>query len=197
MAVLLVLFGVSLGGVAVALGVPGWSDLLLLAGPAAIASLLLLVARFRAARVLPRPAPKWIVIDGSNIMYWREATPQIETVREVVRHLASRGYETGVMFDANAGYLLSGKYQHDGHFGRLLDLPEDRVMVVPKGTPADKFILIAARDLGARIVTNDRFRDWADDHPEIRTPGHLVRGEFRSGQLWLDLEPDPVSRDTL
>ena len=41
---------------------------------------------------------------------------------------------------------------------------------------------------GARIVTNDRYRDWAEGHPEIAHPGHLIRGSFRGGSLRLDLE---------
>ncbi|SDZ60403.1 hypothetical protein SAMN05444004_13011 [Jannaschia faecimaris] len=42
LAVLLVLTVLSLTGVAVAMFVPGWMDLLLLAGPSALAALLLL-----------------------------------------------------------------------------------------------------------------------------------------------------------
>jgi hypothetical protein len=91
------------------------------------------------------------------------------------------------MFDANAGYKLAGQYLHDGALGRQLGLPKDRVMVVPRGTPADPMILTAARDLNARIVTNDRYRDWIETYPEINNPGHLIRGGFRNGQLWLDL----------
>ena len=60
-------------------------------------------------------------------------------------------------------------------------------MVVSKGTPADPTILAAARDLGAQIVTNDRFRDWAEAHPEVTEAGHLVRGGYPSGKLWLSL----------
>jgi len=60
-------------------------------------------------------------------------------------------------------------------------------MVVPKGAPADPAILSAAQDTGARVVSNDRFRDWSDDFPEVRAPGFLIRGGYRSGELWLDL----------
>jgi hypothetical protein len=66
-------------------------------------------------------------------------------------------------------------------------------MVVPKGTPADPTILAAARDLGAPVLTNDRYRDWAEAHPEIRTPGHLIRGGYRDGGLHLDL-PEETPR---
>jgi hypothetical protein len=131
----------------------------------------------------------WIVVDGSNVLYWKDNTPRIETVREVIRHLSRLGFTPGVVFDANAGYLISGRYQHDASLGRLVGLPEDRVLVVPKGSPADPFILDTARGLGARVVTNDRYRDWAETYPEVRGKGLLIRGAFRPDGLWLDLPP--------
>lgn len=136
--------------------------------------------RRRAARV-------WVVLDGSNVMHWHEGTPKIETVIEVIRTLEARGFTAGVVFDANAGYKVLGRYLGDNDLARRLKLPPDRVLVVGRGTPADPVILQAARDLGARIVTNDRYADWAGDHPELRQPGHLIRGGYRSGRLWLDL----------
>lgn len=199
-----ILLLLSLVGVAAAMLLPGLSDLILLSGPMTLASLWLLA---RAQRMRPdrhgerveagpratrrwrtRATPKWVVIDGSNVMHWIDETPRIEPLRDVLRYLEAKGFTAGVVFDANAGYLIAGKYQHDHAFGRLLGLPEDRIMVVPKGTPADPMILTSARDLGARIVTNDRYRDWAGDFPEIRTSGHLIRGGYRDGNLWLDLE---------
>jgi hypothetical protein len=48
--------------------------------------------------------------------------------------------------------------------------------------------LAAAADLGARVVTNDRYRDWVEQHPEVTEPGHLIRGGYKAGKLWLDLE---------
>ena len=120
-------------------------------------------------------------------MHWKDGVPQLETVRKVLFCLQRNGYSPGVIFDANAGYLISGSYMHDGHLAKALGLPRDRVMVVPKGTPADPAILMAARDLGARIVSNDRYRDWEVDHPEISQPGYLIRGAFRGGQVSLDL----------
>ena len=84
------------------------------------------------------------------------------------------------------GYLLAGKYQDDAVMAKRLGLPEDRVLVVPKGTIADSYLLTVARDHDAPIVTNDRYRDWADDFPEITEPGRLIRGGYRDGALWLD-----------
>ena len=178
----LVLLSLALAGLGVQ---PGRSDLLLVALPSLLASLYLLA---RAALHPKAKAPKWIVIDGSNVMHWADNRPQVATLRAVIDHLTRLGFAPGVVFDANAGYKLSDHYQHDFALGRLLGLPEDRVLVVAKGTQADPILLSAARDLGARIVSNDRFRDWTEDHPEVNDPGHLVRGGFRDGKLWLDLD---------
>ena len=42
------------------------------------------------------------------------------------------------------------------------------------------------------MVTNDRYRDWAERFPDIRSPGFLVRGGYRKGRpSWLDLDAEP------
>jgi len=188
----LILLFISIAGVIAALVIPGWQVLLLIAVPSTIASILLLLRRwFRREQEDTR---SWVVLDGSNVMHWKGGKPKLETVKEVVDHLSELGFTCGVMFDANAGYLVSGVYVHDADFGRALGVPEDRVMVVPKGTPADPAILTAARDFGARIISNDRFRDWSGDFPEIKEPGLLIRGGYRSGRLWLNVDAEP--RDT-
>lgn len=197
-------------GLGLALALPGFGDYVMLAGPMAVASLWLVVRAYgrrndsarsedrhiiRPRRARGKIKPKWIVIDGSNVMHWKDGTPQIDAVRQVIIKLTNEGYTPGVVFDANAGHKLLGRYQHDYAFGKLLGLPQDRVMVVNKGEPADPTILAAARDLRARIVTNDRYRDWTESHPEIATPGHLIRGGYRDGQLWLDMaEAQPALR---
>ena len=88
----------------------------------------------------------------------------------------------GVGFDADAGLLLSGRCRHDGDLDGALRLPSDRVMLVSNGLPTP-CILRAARDMGARIVTYDPFRDWAGDVPEITRQGHLIKGGVRQGRV--------------
>jgi hypothetical protein len=186
---------------------PNWSDILLLGVPMSIASILLLVFAWGRSSVSREPKPdkiprpkrppkprspkrgkaKWVIIDGSNVMFWKDDNPNIEPVKEVLALLKQRGFTAGVMFDANAGYLLSDSYQHDHVFSRELGLPEDRIMVVPKGTPADPYILAAAIDYDANIVTNDRFRDWADEYPEVKDKGFLITGWYRDGKLMTSL----------
>jgi hypothetical protein len=160
---------------------PGWSDLILLFAPCAIASGVLVLSRLLqrgAAKSGSMSDPNWVIVDGSNVMHWRDNVPDLDPVKQVIAVLAERGFTPGVMFDANAGYKLFGQYRHDHAFGQMLGLPEDRIMVVPKGTPADPYILTAARDMQARIVTNDKFRDWGAEYPEIGRHGYLIGGAY-------------------
>ena len=185
----------ALAGVLAALLVPGASDLLLIALPVLAAALIVLLRalrrrpaeeRRRSGR-LGRPATgRFVVVDGSNVMHWRGNGPEIQPLLDVIAELGRRGTTPGVVFDANAGYRLEGRYRHDHAMAQRLGLPEAQVMVVPKGEVADAWILAAARDLGAKVVTNDRYRDWAEAHPEVAEPGQLIRGGYRDGRLWLD-----------
>lgn len=112
----------SLAGIAAALILPGMAGLLLVAGPSALASVYLL-ARAYVGR--PRPAPRLaprrgrppphpqrqIVIDGSNAMHWKDGIPQVETLLEILERLSDMGFTPGIVFDANVGYKLSGRYR--------------------------------------------------------------------------------------
>lgn len=151
----------------------------------------------RSARGRPRrPAggnrraendPDYIVVDGSNVMHWTDGPPSLEPLRMVLDELTGRGFTPGVIFDANAGYKLFTAYRDAHSFAAHLGLPHDRVFVVPKGTQADLYILESARTLRARVVTNDRYREWHDRFPEVAEPGFLIRGAERDGAVWLDL----------
>lgn len=192
---------------ALGLLIPDWSDLLLVSLPCVVASLWLLWRAWRSNEGAPeRPehqepasppksqrsrsdkAAKWVILDGSNVMHWMDGTPSITPLLDVLERLKKRGFTAGVMFDANAGYKLFNKHLHDQEFSKLLGVPEDRIMVVPSQTPADPYILTAARDYEARIVTNDRFRDWADEFPEVHRRGFLVRGKYKGRKLQMHLD---------
>lgn len=164
------------------------SEVAFFAGLMVITLLLMLRPWRLIGRKRPRRGAKFILVDGSNVMHWRDNTPDIEPVREVIDALRAQGYIPGVVFDANAGYKLEGRYR--GHYGlaRRLGLPHEQVMVVPKGEPADPMILRAARDYGGRVVSQDRFRDWEDQFPELRRPDFRVPGGYDRGKLWLGLE---------
>lgn len=180
---------------AFAVSKPGWDDLLLLSVPITLAGLFLLLRLLQRQtssrqRKPKRPAQKkvWAIVDGSNVLHWADGEPSIDPLRAVTRRLLELGFSPRVFFDANAGYLLSGRYLHDRDFENILRLQSSSVTVVAKGTIADEAILREARRLNAIVVTNDRYRDWAEMFPEVQTNGFLMHGKYTSNGLMLDVD---------
>lgn len=134
-----------------------------------------------------RRRSNWIVVDGSNVLHWERDTPDIQSLLHVLGALKSEGFVPVVWFDANVGYLISDRYLGPRPLAAALGLPVKHVFVASKGTPADPLLLVGARKLKARVVTNDRFRDWVDDFPEIQNPGFLVRGRMGKDDFELEL----------
>lgn len=149
---------------------------------------LLVIALLIRGRIRRRLAERTVVVDGSNVLYWKDNTPNIATVADLVRTLRRRDLIPLVIFDANVGYLVRDRYLDDADMARLIGLAPSRVLVVGKGAPADPTILEAACTRGNRVVSNDRFRDWADDFPQVETPGFLVKGRYRGGQVEVDID---------
>jgi len=148
----------------------------------AVASLFLL---WRAIGRRPR---KWIVVDGSNVMHWQDEIAMLDTVGLVLRMLIKQGYYPVVWFDANVGYKVSDRFMDDRALAHHLPVPPQQIMVSPAGTPADPLLLEGAQRLKARVVTRDRFRDWATQFPEVGEPGFLVRGQVVNGAVTLEME---------
>ncbi|MFZ0099481.1 MAG: hypothetical protein WAK98_13420 [Gemmobacter sp.] len=198
MVFLRVILGLSLLAILPGLILPDgiWRDIAFLAAILAVASGIIVLRGAKGGKPAATPGSRRrkkrrpIVVDGSNVMHWKDQVAQLDVLREVVRVLDAQGYRPGVVFDANAGYKLQGRYLDDRPLAHLLGLPEDQVLVVQKGSPADPVILQTARALGAPIVTNDRYRDWAATYPEVDQPGHLIRGGFQDGRLVLRFSPD-------
>jgi hypothetical protein len=140
----------------------------------------------QTSRRMPRsakPSGPYILVDGSNVMHWQDNQPKLAPLLAVIGRLQALGYVPGVVFDANAGWKLFDHYMDEGDLAHLLHIPREQVFVVPKGQQADPWLLAVARDHKARIVTNDRFRDWAEAHPEVLEPGVLVRGGWQAGEV--------------
>lgn len=179
------LLGLSLSALIATIVFKDYLDLQILAASMLAASLFLLLQewwRGRKARRLRQD----VIIDGSNVMHWLDETPQLQPLLDVIAHLKGRGFRVGVVFDANAGWKLWDQYRGDHYFAQKLGLSDQQVLVVAKGQPADPVILAAARESKAQVITNDRYRDWVEQYPEIVAPGHLIRGGYRQGRLWLD-----------
>ena len=151
-------------------------------GPATVAAVMLVWIIGQALQ----PRRYWIVVDGSNVLHWREGPPDISTVAMVAAELRRMGYTPVVWFDANVGYKVGDRYLGPTPLARKLGVPARQVFVAPKGTPADPLLLEGAEALRAKVVTNDRFRDWTAQHPQIGEPGFLVPGRVRQGEIVVD-----------
>lgn len=150
-----------------------------------IAVLTVAVVLMALLRWLKRRRSNWIVVDGSNVLHWEDDRPDLGNVVHVIRALKSEGYDPVVWFDANVGYRIGNRYMGPRPLAKALGLPQKYVFVAPKGTPADPLLLKGARVLKARVVTNDKFRDWVEEFPEIKQPGFLVPGRMTKDEFEL------------
>ncbi|MCE8515477.1 hypothetical protein KBY31_02035 [Ruegeria pomeroyi] len=175
----------------------GWSLLtfgpiltpLMLAAALGVVIGVVLVLRQRLRR-----APVWIVIDGSNVLYWRDETPSLHTVRQCVEGLVRNGWSPLLWFDANVGYLVGSQYMGPHELSRALRYPASHINVAPKGTPADPLLIEQAEELGARIVTNDRFRDWVETYPQVADPDLFLRGSASGEGVSLRFAEEPARK---
>lgn len=154
---------------------------------AALSLLLLLRAAIRARRIrAARRTRVWVVIDGSNVMHWGDGRPSMAALSAVLGEVQRVGLTPLLWFDANAGYELAGRYMNETALSRALGLAREQVRVAPKGTPADPLILRDAVALQTGVITNDRYRDWADRYPSVTEPGVLLRGRVDGGAARID-----------
>jgi len=101
------------------------------------------------------------IVDGSNVAYATEGGgPRLENILLVAQKLRDEGYRPVVVVDAALRHAIDRK----ADFERLVD--EGTIRQAPPGTDADYFILSFARDLGAAVVSNDRFQDRRKAFPE-------------------------------
>jgi len=130
----------SLAGVFVAFALPGWSDLIMVAGPAALASLYLLL-RARPAR---QDRTAWVILDGSNVMHWHDGTPNLATVREVL-DLAE-----AVVLSGREGEIFDAVVVDEGEWGVEVQISDPAVLVRTSARRVDP-----GDDLRVRLVSAD------------------------------------------
>ena len=162
------------------------SLLVLLGLFSAVAASVLLLRAALAGLPAARKAGHWIVIDGSNVMYWRDERPSLVALQQVVAAVETAGFRPMIWFDANVGYKLGTRYMGEAELSQALSLGRSQIRMAPKGTPADALLLAHATKLGTGVVSNDRFRDWAAAFPSLAEEGVLVRGRWVDGTVRLD-----------
>ena len=120
---------------------------------------------------------KTVVIDGANVAYEERSAggkPKFSNLLKVRRELEEKGFEAVILVDASLKYDIDDQEQLE----KLIQ--SQQVRQVPAGTDADYFIIQFADQLDALIVTNDRYKDYAQQYPwipERRLPYMIVKGE--------------------
>ena len=158
-----------------------------------IAVFAILIFVFCIARLFGRK-PQYAVLDGSNVMHWVGDEARLDTLRTVIAQLEEVGLLSVIWFDANVGYKLGDRYVGPEALANALKLPHSQVHVAPKGTPADPLLLATARKLRAPIVSNDRFRDWQEEFPELRDAAYMIRGRIQGDLISLDVREGLTAR---
>lgn len=122
-----------------------------------------------------RARPPWemnvIAVDGSNALYGggTSDTPKVRNLKLVIEKLKEAGYKPVVFVDA------SRKYDVDNRNAYFQMRRVDKLREVPAGSPADCWILQYATRTGCKVISNDRFQNWAEKFPIVEKQERFVR----------------------
>ena len=120
-----------------------------------------------------------VLVDASNVAHSTEGgEARLRNIQLVQEKLRGEGLEPIIVADAALRHQIDDKPAYE----RLID--EGKVHQAPAGTDADYFILSFAREMDARILTNDRFRDRAKDFPRERN--RVIRYMIVDGEVVLE-----------
>ena len=112
---------------------------------------------------MTEPQSNVVLVDGSNVAHSTEGDQaQLSNILAVRDKLAEEGLEPVIVVDAALRHQIDDPKKYE----QLVD--EGVVRQAPAGTDADYFILSFARELDARIVSNDRFRDRLKQFPDVQ-----------------------------
>ena len=120
-----------------------------------------------------------VLVDASNVAHATEGGgARLSNIDLVQRKLREKGFEPLIVADAALRHQIDNKVGYE----RLIE--EGVVHQAPAGTDADYFILSFAREMDARILTNDRFRDRAEQFPQERE--RIIRFMIVQGEVVLE-----------
>lgn len=112
-----------------------------------------------------------IAIDGSNVLFWRGGQKMPDVPELVTRALIARRFGPVVYFDHSIH-----RHMPSEALDALAAIAP--VVIAAKGTPADALLIDTIGQ--GQIVSNDRFRDWRAQVPQIRND-LLVTGSIGKG----------------
>lgn len=130
------------------------------------------------------------VIDGANIArgYGQGQPPSLLVLLTLLRVLLERGATFKCVFDANTSHIFREAAlpdQADAYRSLCQEFPNWFIEVLG-GVQADREILAYAHSRGCRIISNDRYRDYADTYPWTQTePDRRISGQAHSGHVFV------------
>jgi hypothetical protein len=121
---------------------------------------------------------KIALVDGANVAHSGEEGARLDNILLICEKLEEEGLEPIVVVDASLRHAIDER----GEYERMVEA--GRIRQAPAGTNADYFILSFARELDATVVSNDRFREFADAFPEARE--RVIRYMIVEGEVVLE-----------
>ena len=123
-----------------------------------------------------------VVVDASNVAHYvknENSKPQIANILAAVKALEESEDEFVIIADASLRHEIDDKEE----FEKLLQ--SENVEEVPPGNDADHFILDIATREKAKVLSNDKFRDYAAEFRNIssmRIPFVIENGRLTFGR---------------
>jgi hypothetical protein len=134
----------------------------------------------RRPRNAKTPVSRQVLIDAANVAHATEGgRARLANILLVQRKLREEGFEPLIVADAALRHQIDRRQD----YAKMID--DGVVHQAPAGTDADYFILSFAREMDARILTNDRFRDRAEEFSAERE--RIIRFMIVNGEVVLEL----------
>jgi hypothetical protein len=136
--------------------------------------------------------PTNVVVDGSNIATEGRSTPSLEQLDQAVRQYLSENPDSRVtvVVDASFGHRIDPSerpaFEEAVAHGEIVSPPAG---AIGRG---DAFLLRVAERTGARVLSNDSFREFHVEHPWLFDDDRLVGGTPVPGVGWIFSPRRPV-----
>jgi hypothetical protein len=128
-----------------------------------------------------------VLVDASNVAHATEqAGARLANVKLVRDHLTGEGLTPILVADAAL------RHQIDDSDGYESLVKAGEIQQAPAGTDADYFILSFARELGASVLSNDRFKERIDYFPEVKD--RIIRYMIVADEVVLERRGNPRRR---
>ncbi len=140
----------------------------------------------------PEGERHYVVVDGSNLATEGRTEPSLEQLDEAVRSYATEdpAAEIIVVVDASFAHRIRAEERPELEQAVL----HGEVVSPPAGAVGrgDAFVLRIAERTGARVLSNDSFQEFHEEHPWLFDPGRLIGGKPVPGVGWIFTPRSPV-----